>query len=57
MKYAVICPFHGQVELSEAEYERQLGDPDSLWSCPKCGETAQWDDDAYQAYLDSLEDD
>lgn len=31
--------------LTEAQYQRQLSKPDSLWTCPVCGEVAQWDDD------------
>jgi len=55
MKYAVICPVHGKVELSDEQYEHQMSRPDSLWRCP-CGEIALWDDETYEAYLDSLPD-
>lgn len=43
--YAVICSRHGTVELSEAQYNRQMMQADSLWKCPKCGGSAEWDDD------------
>lgn len=36
----------GLVELTAAEYERQLLRPDRLWFCPRCGSTADWDDDS-----------
>jgi hypothetical protein len=56
MKYAVICLVHGKVELSDQQYEDQMSAPDSRWVCPECGNIAQWDDDTYEAYLDSLPD-
>lgn len=49
--YAVICRTHGQVQLTEDEYGRQLSRPDALWKCPKCGEEAQWDDSHYEQML------
>jgi hypothetical protein len=42
--YAVICNDCGLVELNEAEYERQLNDPDARWHCPMCDAIAKWDD-------------
>lgn len=33
--YAVICPAHGRVYLTQAEYSRQMDQPDSLWKCPR----------------------
>jgi hypothetical protein len=52
--WAVFCPHHGQVFLSLEMYIAQLDRPDSVWCCPKCGESAEWDDTNYEA---SLEDD
>lgn len=52
--WAVLCPEHGQVFLAEAEYMRQLGNPNALWRCP-CGRTANWDDDNYDAAMEALE--
>lgn len=42
--YAVICPVHGQMTLTEAEYMRQLNKPNELWQCPTCDRVAKWDD-------------
>jgi hypothetical protein len=47
--YAVICREHGQKFLTNDEYMRQLCRPDALWTCPKCGEASQFDDDNYEA--------
>lgn len=41
MEPATSC---GLVELSFAEYERQMAKPDHLWCCPNCGSTATYDD-------------
>lgn len=35
--YAVVCPDHGQVFLTESEYNRQMGNPDRFWACPHAG--------------------
>lgn len=45
--YAVICPNHGLQFLSESDYLDQLNKPDDKWTCPVCGNTAQWDDECY----------
>lgn len=50
--YAVHCRLHGLVYLSQAEYDRQMDDPNSLWKCP-CGRLAEWDDDNYEARIDA----
>lgn len=50
---AIICPEHGQVFFDEDE-ETPF---DYEWFCPRCGLTAEydWDNyDAYEAYLDSV---
>jgi hypothetical protein len=46
--WAVLCPTHGQVFLTDAEYDKQMDDPETLWTCPICGERAEWDDDNYE---------
>ena len=46
--WAVICRNHGQQFLTEEQYERQLDRPDSLWTCPVCGDSATWDDDNFE---------
>lgn len=53
MKYAVDCPYHGTVELSDAQYDAQMRQPNSFWKCPICGATSQWNDDVYEAYFQS----
>jgi len=50
--YAVLCPTHGQVFLTDDEYGRQLCRADDRWICPKCGEICNWDDDNYEKHLD-----
>ena len=45
------------VYLTEDEYLSQLSRPDNRWSCPRCGKTAKWDDDNYEAYQEVEEDD
>jgi hypothetical protein len=50
--FAVRCPEHGLVYLSQAEYNHQMNRPDALWRCP-CGATATWDDDNYEARIDT----
>lgn len=47
--YAVLCNDHGQQFLTHEQYLRQLNRSDSLWACPRCGESAHWDDDEYEA--------
>lgn len=34
----------GLVDLPFEEYERQMAKPDALWCCPRCGNTATYDD-------------
>lgn len=52
--WAIICKddypdlSHGLVYLTKDEYERQLSAPHSLWKCPICRCSAQWDDDNYE---------
>lgn len=50
--YAVLCDDHGQRFLTHEQYLRQLNRPDSLWACPRCGESAHWDDDEYEAAIE-----
>ena len=51
--YAVNCKEHGLVYLTEAEYDRQMMLPDSLWQCPRagCSHFATWDDENYEQAL------
>ena len=50
--WAIICRKHGQVFLTRAEYSRQSGLVDRLWTCPRCGRKSNWDDDNYEEFLD-----
>jgi len=48
---AVVCHGRcGQVKISEAEYSRQMSMPDRLWMCTRCGSTAAFDDDFFEAH-------
>lgn len=44
----VICPHHGNVDIDQAEYIRQMMRPNMLWVCPKCGTACQFDDERYE---------
>lgn len=48
--YGVFCENEfqscGLVELTEAEYQKQLSMPNKTWRCPKCRSEATWDDDS-----------
>ena len=46
--YAVLCNDHGQRFLTEEQYNYQLARSYSRWQCPRCGESAYWDDDEYE---------
>lgn len=41
-------PKCGQVQITKAEYSRQMNKPDSVWTCPKCGSTADFDDEFFE---------
>ncbi len=45
--WAVICPKHGMVFYTSHEYNRQMMAADCVWSCPKCGLVAKWNDANY----------
>lgn len=47
--YAVRCPQHGKVGLTEAQRNTQLR-YDAPWTCPKCGAEASWDDEHEENY-------
>jgi hypothetical protein len=60
--YAIACPIHGRVFLTEADYDAQMARPDSHWECPAmdshpdrfgpCGAPSAFDDDNYEHYMD-----
>jgi hypothetical protein len=59
-KYAVFCPEHGRVFLSEEEYDFQMDRPDSRWTCPRecgppdvgiCGADSEFDDETYEGEI------
>jgi hypothetical protein len=60
--YAVICDGEfcngaqgkRRVFLTKEQYDKQMMRPDSTWRCPHCGEEAIWDDDNYEKYLDTV---
>jgi hypothetical protein len=57
--WAVICPQHGRVYLTNDEYRVQLDRPNAGWECTEvvtgtapvgpCGEESEWDDENYEA--------
>lgn len=47
--WAVNCPSHGKVFLTEAEYDQQMARPDATWRCP-CGQEAKFDDENFDAH-------
>lgn len=47
-QYGVICPDHGEQELSEQEYIAQMMNPNALWKCPLCRQASYWDDDCWE---------
>lgn len=52
--YGTVCNTCGPVEMTELEYELQMDRPNRGWICAKCGDTAMWDDDRYEASIDEL---
>lgn len=45
--YAIICDEQcGTICLTKEQYIQQLKKPDHGWYCPRCGGSANWDDDA-----------
>lgn len=46
--YMVRCRDCGPSFLTEQEYDRQMGRPNRLWQCPRCGDDASWDDENYE---------
>ena len=46
--YWVNCITCGHVQLGWDEYNRQMNHADSLWLCPKCGNTVEFDESAYK---------
>lgn len=50
--FAVICPDHGQVFLTEDEYIEQLTNADERWYCPLCFILAEFDDENYSKHFE-----
>lgn len=50
--WAVICPAHERVFLTESQYNAQIMRPNDRWTCPICGKVSDWDDDTFERYLD-----
>lgn len=38
--------------LTEACYNLQMALPDSTWSCPRCGQHAEWSDENFEKRMD-----
>ncbi len=45
------CNSGNLIFLTKECYLAQLGQPDSFWSCPRCGGSATWSDENYEEYL------
>lgn len=43
--YAVRCPIHGTISITDEQYDAQMNTPDEPWKCPTCGSVAEWDGD------------
>jgi len=51
--YAVLCHgICGQVFLTGAEYDLQMSDPDAVWRCPACGDSADFDDGQFEESME-----
>ena len=53
--HRVLCDECGSQGLTEEEYRRQMLKPDSFWQCPVCRDSAEWDDDSYELWLDYVQ--
>lgn len=55
--FAVVCPAHGLIYLTEHEYNRQMYRSDSKWECPHwereppgiCGRISNFSDEVFEA--------
>ena len=52
--YGVICPVHGEVELSIGHYRLEMACPNERWRCPICGGIAEWDDERHDASFEQF---
>lgn len=39
------------IYLTQAEYDRQLSNPNRHWKCPRCNHDALWDDENYEKFF------
>lgn len=47
-QFGIICRTCGPVQITEADYERQMNFPDAKWRCPLCRGSAEWDEDCLE---------
>jgi hypothetical protein len=52
--WAVFCPQHGRVYLTNHEYNRQMNHANWRWECPICLRVSEWDDETYEAAEEQL---
>jgi hypothetical protein len=52
--YAVDCPTHGTVYMTEDFYQKQLHLPNNKWICPICKEESWWNDNNYESFYNDL---
>lgn len=50
--YRLICPEHGGIFLTEAQYYEQLLNADERWKCPTCDSICEFDDDHFEKSLE-----
>lgn len=53
--YATYCYDCGLVCMTKEWYREQMSRPDSKWVCARCGQTAEWDDETYEDWLEEQE--
>ena len=54
--HVVVCYDCGRVTLTVRQYDIAMNHANSRWTCPKCGGPAEWDDDAYEKWIEEQED-
>ena len=53
--YATDCYDCGLVYMTQEWYRAQMSRPDSEWICARCGETAEWDDETHEKWIEEQE--
>lgn len=48
----IFCPDCGLIDLTEEEFTQQLLQPSARWTCPDCGNVAEFIDNDEESELD-----